>query len=132
MRRQLIQFGVIGVTAMVVHLLVVVALVSLNIPPLAANVVAFSVAFQVSYWGHRHWTFNARTLRHRQTLPRFVSVAGFGFALNEFSFFLLLRFTTLDYRIALTTVLTMVAISTFFLNRQWAFRKHETDNPLRG
>ncbi|WP_230370491.1 hypothetical protein [Paludibacterium denitrificans] len=40
--------------------------------PLAANVVAFLLAFQVSYWGHRLKTFEAmyRTVRRcRAFLP---------------------------------------------------------------
>jgi len=120
---QLMRFGVVGVAAMLVHWLVVAALVPLGMPPLLANVVAFAVAFQVSYWGHRHWTFTAADLRHRRTLPRFVVVSCSSFVLNEFLYFLLLQYTTLDYRTALTIVLLTVAALTYILSRQWAFRK---------
>lgn len=120
---QLLRFGVVGVGAMLVHWLVVAALVPLGLVPLLANVVAFAVAFQVSYWGHRHWTFGAHGVGHRQTLPRFAMVACSSFVANEFMYFLLLRYTSLDYRTALTIVLATVAIATFLLSRQWAFRE---------
>lgn len=98
-------------------------LVPLGLPPLAANVFAFLVAFQVSYWGHRQWTFTARDLRHRKTLPRFILVSASSFALNEALYFLLLRYTALDYRTALFIVLAVVSILTYLLSRQWAFKK---------
>lgn len=124
MIRQVIRFGVVGVTALMVNWLVVAVLVpTLDMAPLLANVFAFLVAFQVSYWGHRSWTFNARTLRHSQTLPRFLVVSCSSFLINEFLYFLLLEFTVLDYRTALLIVLAIVAMSTFLLSRKWAFRK---------
>lgn len=124
MIRQVIRFGVVGVTALMVNWLVVAVLVpTLDMVPLLANVFAFLVAFQVSYWGHRSWTFNARTLRHSQTLPRFLVVSCSSFLINEFLYFLLLEFTVLDYRTALLIVLAIVAMSTFLLSRKWAFRK---------
>ena len=111
---QLLRFGAVGIAAMLIHWLTVVALVPLGSVPLLANVAGFGVAFQVSYWGHRHWTFNANALHHRQTLPRFVVVSCSSFAVNEFLYFLLLRYTALDYRTALTIVLAAVATATFF------------------
>ena len=124
MIRQVIRFGVVGVTALMVNWLVVAVLVpTLDMAPLLANVFAFLVAFQVSYWGHRSWTFNAWTLRHSQTLPRFLVVSCSSFLINEFLYFLLLEFTVLDYRTALLIVLAIVAMSTFLLSRKWAFRK---------
>jgi putative flippase GtrA len=120
---QLLRFGIVGVTALLVHWLVVAAVVPIfHLHPLLANVFGALGGVQFSYWGHRIWTFQARTLRHRQTLPRFIVVACTSFTINEFLYFLLLRFTTLDYRIALFLVLGTVATLTFFLSRQWAFR----------
>lgn len=123
MTGQLVRFGLIGAGAMMVHWLVVVAIVPLGLVPLLANVVGFLVAFQVSYLGHRHWTFGAHDMPHRQTLPRFFAVACTSFAANELMYFLLLRYTSLDYRLSLAIVLFTVAVFTFVLSRQWAFRK---------
>ena len=100
----------------------VAALVPWGIDPLLANVGAFITAFQVSYWGHRGWTFRAGDQRHGRTLPRFVLVSGGSFLLNEALYYILLRYTSLDYRLSLLIVLVIVAALTYILSRQWAFR----------
>ncbi|MBX9915218.1 MAG: GtrA family protein [Pseudomonadaceae bacterium] len=121
MKRELLWFGVVGISALLVHFLLVLLLVPLGLPPLLANVLAYLLAFQVSYWGHRLKTFDAAHLPHSQTLPRFFAVASLSFLLNEGLYYLLLRFTPLDYRLALLIVLFCVALVTFVLSRLWAF-----------
>jgi putative flippase GtrA len=151
---QLARFGVVGVAAMTVHWLVVMVLVPLGLLPLIANMIAFAIAFNVSYIGHRNWTFASAIDRaphrttssttghaasmtdhatpttdratpiagHATTLKRFFLVSFASFALNEFLYYLLLRFTALDYRSALAIVLIAVAALTFVMSRCWAFR----------
>lgn len=121
MINQLAWFGVVGVSAMLVHWISVVILVPLGLVPLIANIVAFLIAFQVSYWGHRIYTFKAHLLPHNHTLPRFFAVATGSFLINEGMYFLLLRYSNLDYRVSLIIVLVTVAALTFVLSRQWAF-----------
>ncbi|WP_024301721.1 GtrA family protein [Pseudogulbenkiania sp. MAI-1] len=122
MTRELVVFGCVGISAMLTHFVIVsLWLVPAGLPPLAANIVAFLLAFQVSYWGHRRLTFQAQHVPHRQSLPRFFGVAGLSFALNEVLYFVLLRFTPLDYRSALLRVLLLVAVVTFVLSKLWAF-----------
>ncbi len=119
---QIGRFGVVGISALAVHWVVVALLVPTGLAPLVANVLAFLVAFQVSYAGHRRWTFDAAHLSRRQTLPRFFLVALASFAANELMYAVLLRYTPLDYRLALLLVLGLVAGMTFLFSRQWAFR----------
>ena len=126
MRAELVRFGVVGVGAMLVHLgAVSLWLVPAGMTPLAANVLGFLLAFGVSYWGHRHLTFRAVHVAHRHALPRFLAVACLGFAGNEALYALLLRFTPLDYRLALLLVLGAVAAMTFALGKLWAFAGRE-------
>lgn len=126
MNRELLWFGIVGVSAMLLHfLLVAVILVPFGLPPLLANILAFLLAFQVSYWGHRHKTFEAVHVPHRQALPRFFMVACLSFALNEAMYFVLLRFTPLDYRLSLLIVLATVAVFTFVFSKLWAFAGKE-------
>ncbi|TDR82715.1 GtrA family protein [Paludibacterium purpuratum] len=123
MKRQLFWFGVVGISALVVHYLTVtVVLTPLGLAPLIANVAAFLLAFQVSYWGHRQFTFGHSGTPHRQSLPRFFGVACLSFFVNEALYALLLRFTALDYRVSLLIVLFAVAALTFVLSKLWAFR----------
>jgi len=119
---QLARFGVVGITAMAVHWIVVIAIVPLGLTPLIANVIGFAAAFNVSYFGHRTWTFDS-ALAHATTLGRFLAVAIASFILNEVLYALLLHHTTLDYRSALLIVLLAVAVLTFVLSRFWAFRE---------
>lgn len=120
--KQLSWFSLVGIAALATHWCVVALLVPLGLAPLWANPVAFLVAFQVSYFGHRKLTFEADNLSHRQTLPRFFAVAVSSFLLNQLLYFLLLRFTPLDYRISLLLVLGTVAGLTFVVSQKWAFR----------
>ncbi len=126
MKRELFWFGVVGVTAMLVHLgSVSLLLVPLGLPPLVANVLGFLLAFQISHAGHRRLTFVAADAPVSQSRQRFFLVALSSFAINELLYAALLYFTDLDYRVALTIVLLAVAALTFFSARNWAFASEE-------
>ena len=122
MTRELFWFGVVGITAMLVHLVCVsLILVPLGMPPLLANVVAFLVAFQISHAGHSRLTFAAAEAPVAQSRWRFFSVALTSFLVNEMMYAALLHYTSLDYRLALVIVLIVVAALTFVSARNWAF-----------
>lgn len=124
MLKQILHFAGVGGAAAATHFGAVLVLASGGIPPLLANVFAFLIAFQVSYFGHRRLTFaaTAAKLPHRQTLPRFFAVSVSSFLLNEAMFALLLRYTSLPYQVSLAIVLVAVAALTFLLSRTFAFR----------
>lgn len=124
---RLARFGIVGLTAAAVHYWVVIALVELmQIAPLQANVGGFFVAFWVSYFGHRHWTFSDALATHSEgehsSFLRFVLVALLGFCMNELLFYLLLRYAGWPYYLALAVVVLAVAAMTYVLSRLWAFR----------
>lgn len=122
MSRELLWFGIVGVSAMLVHLgSVALVLVPLGLPPLVANVFGFLLAFQVSHIGHHRFTFSAADAPVTRSRRRFFLVALSSFFVNEALYALLLRFTELDYRAALAIVLVAVAALTFVSARQWAF-----------
>lgn len=120
---QLMRFGVVGVLAMCVHLLVVALLVPLGLVPLLANIVGFLVAFQVSYFGHARWTFNVSAPNNKRHQIKFFSVAVLGFLLNEASYSVLLQLLHMHYLLTLAIVLFGVAVVTFVLSKLWAFRE---------
>lgn len=112
----------VGFGALATHWIVLVLAVSLaGVAPLVANVVAFLVAFNVSYFGHRELTFAAQHRPHRRTLPRFAAVAVSMFLVNETMYWALLSWTALRYDIASLIVLATVAGMTFVLGKFWAF-----------
>lgn len=120
------RFGVVGLAAAAVHYWTVVALVELfEIVPLRANVGGFVLAFWVSYFGHRYWTFfdTADPQSKKQSFLRFLSVAVLGFCMNALLFYLLLHYTAMPYYISLAIVVLTVAAMTYVLSRLWAFRR---------
>lgn len=119
---ELFRFGCVGIAAMLTHFMVVLLLVPSGLTPLVANAVAFVVAFQVSFYGHRNWTFNAAPQPRQYSSMLVVSLIGF--AINEGLYALLLEHGKLDYRIALAMVLVTVAAITFLGAKFWAFSNH--------
>jgi putative flippase GtrA len=120
--REALAFILVGLTALTTHWLVLVAFVSAGgLHPLAANVLGFAVAFNVSYLGHRHLTFAVRDRSHRRTLPRFLGVAVSMFLINQIFYWVLLTFSALRYDVANLIVLVTVAAVTFLLSKFWAF-----------
>lgn len=119
---QIARFIIVGGSAAVVHFSVVVLLVQLfHYAPLIANVGGFMVSFQVSYWGHRVWTFADTVTLHREAYPKLVAVQLVNFALNEslFYFFLSLH---LPYQLALLIVLAILPAFTFVSSKFWVFQ----------
>jgi putative flippase GtrA len=120
--RQLAIFAAVGGAAFITHFSVVTIIVPFGIQPLLANVVAFCVAFGVSFAGHNRWTFPARGERDRsRALRRFATVACASFVMNEMVYAVLLNFTRLPYQIALLMVLSVVASFTLLSSKFWAF-----------
>ena len=116
-------FVAVGCTAAAVHFGVVVALVSgLGLPPLAANVAGWLVAFVVSFLGQWQLTFRAHGAPWLQALRRFFLLSAAGFAINEASYAILLRWTPWRYDVLLAGVLVGVAVMTYLLGSRWAFR----------
>lgn len=118
---QLIRFGVIGVIAAVTHYCIAIFLTDNHLAAAWANLVAFVIAFWVSYFGHRYFSFDAGDVSHQQTLPRFILVAVFGFILNESLLLLMLHFTQTSMALGLPFIIILTAMFTFILSRQFAF-----------
>lgn len=121
--QRLFYFTLTGGFASAVHLGLVYLLVSMqHFPALLANIFAFFAAFTVSFFGHKYLTFSTLHEEKILSLPHYFMVAIVGFLINEGLYFLLLRFTHLNYLVALFIVLLLVATYTFLLSRFWACR----------
>ena len=116
-------FGLVGVAAMATQLGAVIVIVELTgLHPLSANILGFLVAFNVSYWGHRHLSFPLSDRSIKRTLPSFLGIAILSFLINELLFFILLHYTDLHYQTALIIVLLCVGAITFITSKLWAFK----------
>ena len=120
---QLLQFVLVGGSAAATHLAVVGLLVSLGgMPPLWANVLAFLVAFVVSYNGHALLTFSAAQARGWPVVAKFFAVACLSFVANEALYYIALNWLHWHYFWSLAIVLVLVAAGTFVLGKFWAFK----------
>ena len=120
---QLLQFVLVGGSAAATHLAVVALLVSqLNMPPLSANVLAFLVAFVVSYNGHALLTFASAGARGWAVVGRYFAVASLSFVGNELLYALALQWLHWHYLWSLAGVLLLVAVATFVFAKFWAFK----------
>lgn len=121
---QLAWFILIGCLSAAMHWSVAIALVrATGINPLVANVAGWAVAFWISLLGHYRLTFRAQASAWWPSARRFLVLSATGFAVNETSYALLLRYTTLPFDLLLALVLIGVAGMTFVLSRLWAFRR---------
>lgn len=125
---QLLQFVLVGGTAAATHLAVVgLLVVLLGMPPLAANVLAFLVAFVVSYNGHALFTFSAARARGWPVVARFFAVACLSFVANELLYYIALNWLHWHYFWSLAAVLVLVAVGTFVMSKFWAFKAHKAE-----
>jgi len=118
-----LQFIAVGGAAAATHLAVVGLLVALaGMPPLGANVLAFLVAFIVSYRGHALLTFASAQARGWAVVARYFAVASLSFATNELLYYVALHWLHWHYFWSLAGVLVLVAVGTFVLSKFWAFK----------
>lgn len=119
---QLVQFGLVGAAAAATHLACVWVLVAgVGMAPLWANVLAFAVAFLVSYHGHARLTFGAARARGWASLWRFLMVASTAFMVNELLYWVALERLHWHYFWSQAGILLLVATGTFVSSKFWAF-----------
>ena len=121
--KQVFRFGCVGTAAAITNLAIVAILVPItHMHPLMANVFAFIIAFQVSFYGHKAWTFQSDA-NHLSTMSKFFIVASISFALNEGLYALILKLFHFHYMLSLFIVLIIVPPVTFIFSKFWAFAK---------
>lgn len=121
---QSLKFVMVGGTAACVHFLVVILWVELlGFNPLIANIIAFLIAFCVSFSGQRLFTFASSNKSIKESLLPYFLISLTSFICNELSLSFAIYVLHLPYQIALFSVLIIVAIGTYFGSKRWAFAK---------
>ena len=118
-------FLVVGAAAALTHMAVFGVLEDQLMPELA-NALGFSVAFFVSFSGHRFLSFQDAQTTLFQSFKRFAMTAAAGFITNELVFVFLLRVLGLPSLFALFLALVFASGQTFILSRFWAFKKYSS------
>ena len=126
---QISSFIVVGCTAALVHLGVVIVLVRFFAwAPLWANPLAWLIAFCASFSGHWLLTFRNRRKRLGKSVIRFFTLSTAGFLINQLLYASLLDVSKLRFDVILALVLMLVAIATYFLSSWWAFADQSERN----
>jgi len=141
--KQALWFLIVGASAALVHFLVLVSIVSFTaITPSWANVMAFFLAFIVSFLGHFYLTFRQTkpSVGYRSyyneksdssvswcnSLPALIkwfTSSAVGFAANQSLFVLGLNWFGEHYYIMIWILITgMITVMTFSLGKLWAFK----------
>ncbi|KKX30813.1 GtrA family protein [Rhizobium sp. LC145] len=122
---QLSRFGLVGLAATFVHLLVFSLAIDLaNIEPSLANVAGFLAAFIVSFSGQSSWTFPSKSmdrLQRRRRFLRYIAVSLTGFLMNAATVHVLVYMLAYPYTYALPIMGVGVPAILFVLNKYWAF-----------
>jgi putative flippase GtrA len=118
------RFGIVGVIATAVHVLVVWVLLNYtNLPVLIANAFAFLTAFGVSFSGHYFWTFQNPGNPGR-AIRRFLLISTGGFAMNTLFLAAMLRIGWFSPFIAAVVSIAVIPLVTFLASRLWGFRNN--------
>jgi putative flippase GtrA len=118
---QLFRYGIVGLCAAGVHFASVVFLVQIvGYTPLMANMFVYPCSFQVSYWGHRLWTFDGTTTPHLTAFPKLVMIQIVNFLVGQSLFYIFLRMH-IPYQVGLLILLSTLPIFTFISSRLWVF-----------
>ena len=118
------RFALVGLGATLVHVLTYAGSIELwGVAPLSANAIGFALSVNVSYLGHRSWTFRGVPAGAvGASLARFWVVALIGFALNSMLVHLVTGVFGLAYGWAIPLIAGATPLVTFILSKFWAFR----------
>ena len=117
------RFVLVGCGATLVHVLVYAASIEFwRLQPLLANALGFAAGVNVSFVGHRRWTFRGTAAEARRSFVRFWVVALLGFALNSLFVQLVTGTLGLHYGWSIPLIAGGTPVFTFNLSRAWAFR----------
>ncbi|ASP37497.1 polysaccharide biosynthesis protein GtrA [Bacterioplanes sanyensis] len=115
---QLLRFGLVGGLATVVHLAMAWWAIQQwpELSPFWVNLIAFVVAFQVSFWGHSRFTF-----RQQGHWLKFLSVTVTGFAINNSFLWVFLTLGVEDSFLAICLSVALVPLFVFVASKLWVF-----------
>lgn len=119
--RQLLFFGVVGITATITHYIVALLCHEwLGVTLYIANLVGYLSAVSVSYFGHGKLTF--RVELNNAVLRRFVIVSITAFLVSEGLLYVMEDVLLWPHRISLAVVVAIIPVTTFILSKLWVYR----------
>jgi len=117
--------GIVGTTAHYSVLIILVHLLSVN--AVLSSSVGFVIGAFVNYYLNFRITFRSNK-KHSDALPKFFTVALFGFFLNAGVMFILIDLLSVHYFLSQMLATGVVLLGSFGANRIWTFREHHADD----
>lgn len=114
------RFGLVGILATAIYLIIAVILPEYSISPTLAAAIASIVSVGFSYLGHHSFTFSKSGL-HEFYLPRFLIVSTLLSAVATATTFIMTNFFGLSANNAAVVVAIFYPIFSFALNNLWVF-----------
>lgn len=121
---QVLKFLVAGGLALATNLFVLYICTDiLHIYYMVSTVVAFAIAFNVSFILQKFWTFKdpSKGNMHIQ-LPLYLGVQLMNMALNALLMYVFVEYLHVWYILSQTIIALMIAVSTFFINKVYIFK----------
>ena len=120
---QFLCFALVGLVGTAAHFLVLYTLVStVGFGPVAGSSLGFLAGALVNYWLNYQLTFRS-SAKHRDALPKFLTVAAGGWLLNGALMAILLSQVDVHYLLLQGLVSGIVLLWNFLANRLWTFRE---------
>jgi putative flippase GtrA len=122
--RQLVMFGLVGVTATATHYMTALScheIIGFNLH--VANFIGYTCAVGVSYFGHGLLTFRVKL--NRWVLRRFVVVSVTAYSASAAILAGLETGFNLPHRLSLAVVVLTIPLISFLLNKLWVYRHPE-------
>jgi putative flippase GtrA len=125
---QLLRYFISGVAANVSELaLLYVFTRYLGIWYLFSLVLAFAIAFWISFFLQKFWTFQDKhTHRVHMQASSYLLVQLVNLSVNAAALYVLVHFFGLWYMLAQVMIIAVIAISNFFIYKFIIFKKHES------
>ncbi len=121
--KQLFKFGIVGGLSTLLNSAAFIFFVDvLSITPLVGNLMAFCLAFWVSYWGQSKWTFEHRN-HTKEKLFKFFLVCLLGLGMNTFFVWLLMHVFSKSAYVAILPMIFITPLVVFFINKFWVFNE---------
>jgi putative flippase GtrA len=123
---EMLKFGVVGGTAIFVHLGVFSGLIEFStVRPMLANLLGFVLSLLVSFCGHNWWTFKRGT-EGRPSVSiigsRYLVVVLSGFAVSSLIVFVSIEILQTRYAFTVFLIFAIVPLAQFIMGRLWTFR----------
>jgi putative flippase GtrA len=118
---QVFTYGIVGVIALAIQMLIYMLLCRVGLNPLFATIVGASGGIVVAYQGHVKFTFKKAHKFSRSEFIKYVVTAVFGMVFNSVAVYVLVNLLKYHMDIGLIPMLFTPGI-TFIINKLWSFK----------